>query len=98
MAEIGCLGDVVFTVSPEKILTPRTGISWSSSVKYAEHDRHLKSPALEYTGLDADQLKLPIRLSRSLGVDPMQQIWDLFNYERAGKLLPLTMPLRRLPA
>lgn len=91
MAEIGCLGDVIFTVSYDQILTPGNGTGWNSSAKITEHDRHNYHPALEHTGTDADQMSLPIHLSRYRGVDPMEMIWKLFDYERDGKLLPLTI-------
>lgn len=91
MAEIGCLGDVIFVTSPEKILTPSNDMEWSSSAKWQEHERHLGYPMLEYTGMDPDTIQMEIRLSVSLGVDPMEQISKLFRYEREGTLLPLTI-------
>ena len=91
MAEIGCLGNVIFVVSREKILTPGNGVEWNSGAKWAEHDRHMQSPALEFTGLEADSIVLPIHLSKLLGVDPMKQIWELFDYERNGTPVSLTI-------
>ena len=89
MAEIGCLGDVVFQVSSERVLTPGNGASWTSGAGWTEHQRHLRAPALEFTGLQADGFRLPIRLSRAMGVEPMEMIWTLFDYERAGLAMPL---------
>lgn len=90
MAKVGCLGDVIFTVSREIVLTPGN-IQWNSSANYQTHDRHLMEPALEFTGLDADEISFDIHLSVFLGVSPMEQMTKLFEYERKGTLLPLTI-------
>lgn len=90
MGKIGCLGDVVFTVSHEQVLTVENMV-WKSGVNYQEHDRHLKDPALEYTGMRADEISLDIHLSKHLGVDPLEQIVTLFKYEREGRLLPMVL-------
>lgn len=91
MAEIGYLGDVVFKVGHDYILTPENGIKWSSGAKITEHDRHNTHPAVEFTGIEADKMMLNIHLSAFLGVDPMKMIWKLFDYEREGTLLPLVI-------
>lgn len=88
MAVVGCLGDVVFTVSRKTVMT-LDNIQWNSGSKWEEHARHLKDPALEYTGMEADQMSFDIYMSKNLGVDPMKQIVTLFKYERNGTLLPL---------
>lgn len=90
MAVLGCLGDVIFQTSRDYVLTPYN-MNWKSAAKYAEHARHLQDPKLEFTGLEADEMPLNIRLSRNLGVDPMEQIVILFGYERNGILLPLVL-------
>lgn len=87
---VGCLGDVVFQVSEDTILTI-DNIQWNSGAKWEEHERHLKDPALEYVGMEADEMSFDIYLSKTLGVDPMKQIVTLFTYERNGTLLPLTI-------
>lgn len=91
MAEIGYLGDVVFEVGHERVLTPENGISWDSGANITEHDRHNTHPAVEFTGIEADKMTLKIHLSAFLGVDPMKMIWKLFDYEREGTLLPLVI-------
>lgn len=90
MAVIGCLGDVVFEVSRNSVLTP-DNIQWNSGAKWEAHERHLRDPALEFVGLEADEMSFEIYLSRTLGVDPMKQIVKLFSYERKGTLLPLVI-------
>lgn len=83
MAKVGCFGDVVFSVSRSKA-SVITEMSWGSSAKWATHDRHMQDPELEFMGTDADEIKLKIHLSRFLGVDPMEEMVKLFDYERSG--------------
>ena len=90
MGKIGCLGDVIFSVSNEQVLTIENMV-WKSGANYQEHELHLKDPALEYTGMSADKISFDIHLSKMLGVDPMEQLVKLFQYERSGTLLPLTI-------
>lgn len=90
MATVGCLGDVIFEVSREKIETVNKMV-WSSGAKWESHNRHLKDPMLEYVGMESDEIKLEIHLSAMLGVDPMEEISKLFQYEREGRLLPMVL-------
>lgn len=87
---IGSLGDVVFQVSRDTVMTI-DNIQWNSGAKWEEHQRHLQDPAMEFVGMEADEMSFEIYLSRTLGVDPMEQIVKLFTYERNGTLLPLTI-------
>ena len=45
----------------------------------------------EYTGTDLAKITFDIQLLASLGVDPMSEIWRLFDLERQGVTLPLTI-------
>lgn len=90
MGKIGCLGDVIFSVSNQQVLTIEN-MMWNSSANYQSHDRHLQDPALEFTGTGSDEINFDIHLSTFLGVDPMEQIVKLFQYEREGKLLMLVI-------
>ena len=88
--EIGVLGDIVFQVSEDKIVTP-SNIEWSGSARHAVHNRHLQNALTEFCGRDPDKITLDIYLSSWLNVDPMGAIWQLFRYEREGKPLALTI-------
>jgi phage protein U len=91
MAVIGTLGtDIVFSVSRRQVKT-FDGLVWESSVKYAEHDRHLKDTLLEYTGLDADTITFSVLFSVFLGVDPLQELIKLLNAERQGRVMRLVI-------
>ena len=90
MAIIGCLGDIIFTVSDEMVKT-LTNWSWSGSVRYAVHNRHNYHAMTEFTGIDPDKVTFEIKLDKSLGVNPMEDVVKLWWYERDGEALPLTI-------
>ena len=90
MAIIGCLGDVIFTVSRSVVRT-LDNMTWSGSARYATHERHLTHALTEYTGLDPDKITFDILLSAELGVDPIAEVVKLWNIERSGRAVPLTV-------
>ena len=90
MATIGCLGDVIFTVSRDVVRT-LDNMTWGGSARYAVHDRHLTHALTEYTGLDPDTITFDILLSTELGVDPIAEVVKLWNIERSGLAVPLTV-------
>lgn len=83
MAIIGSLGNTVFIVTSKEVKT-FDNMKWDSSAKYAEHDRHLKDPLLEFTGNDADRITFTMFFSIFLGVDPLWEIGKLLETERKG--------------
>lgn len=90
MGIIGCLGDVVFTVSKEVVRT-LDNMVWSGSARYATHERHLTHALTEFTGLDPDKITFDITFSKELGTDPMDEVVKLWRYEREGIAVPLTI-------
>lgn len=90
MAIVGCLGDVIFTVSRSVVRT-LDNMTWSGSARYATHERHLTHALTEFTGLDPDKITFDILLSAELGVDPIAEVVKLWNIERSGKAVPLTV-------
>lgn len=85
---IGCLGDIVFTVSSEKIET-FTKFKRTSAASFQSHARHLDKPLLEYTGQEADNISFNMRLSAYLGVNPLEEISKLEEHKASGDALPL---------
>lgn len=85
MAVIGTWGDIVFAVSRKEIKT-FTGLKWDSGAKYATHDRHLKAPLLEFTGVDIESMSFSMFFSAFLGVNPMAEITKLLAAERKGEV------------
>ncbi len=90
MAIVGCLGDVIFTVSRSVVRT-LDNMTWSGSARYATHERHLTHALTEFTGLDPDKITFDILLSAELGVDPIAEVVKLWNIERSGRAVPLTV-------
>lgn len=87
---VGALGDIVFSVSSRTLKTISNFV-WSGSARYATHDLHAGNSISEYTGTDLAKITFDIQLLASLGVDPMSEIWRLFDLERQGVTLPLTI-------
>lgn len=90
MAVVGCLGDIVFTVSDQTVRTLENW-KWSGSARYSVHNRHNGNALTEFVGLDPDKITFDMTLLREMGVDPMDDIVKLWNYERTGAVLPLTI-------
>lgn len=90
MGMIGCLGDIVFTVSDEMVLT-LDNMKWSGSARYATHQRHGINALTEFTGIDPDKISFDITLSAELGIDPLTEVVRLWNYERSGQAVPLVV-------
>lgn len=94
MAMIGCLGlppnQVVFEVSTETVRT-FTNYQWSGSARYGVHQRHAGNALTEFTGLDPDQIAFDVTFSAQLGINPMEEIWQLWRFLRNGTTLPLTI-------
>ena len=90
MAIVGCLGDVIFTVSRSVVRT-LDNMTWSGSARYATHERHLTHALTEFTGLDPDEITFDILLSADLGVDPITEVVKLWNIERSARAVPLTV-------
>lgn len=90
MAVVGCLGDIVFTVSDKTVRT-LDNWKWSGSARYAVHQRHMVRPLTEFTGVDPDEITFEMTLLKELGVDPLEEVVRIRWYERNGTALPLTI-------
>lgn len=85
---VGCLGDVVFNVSSNKVET-FSDLKISSSASYSSHKRHCGNEYIEFTGNDADSITLNILLSEILGVNVNKELNTLKKYKKNGSLLKL---------
>lgn len=95
MAMIGYMGrsaddGIQFIVSREVFRTPKD-MKWSGSARYATHERHAAHALTEFTGLDPDSFSFDILLTAELGVDPMEEIVKIWNYERSGEAVGLSI-------
>ena len=90
MAVVGCLGDIIFTVSDQTVRT-LDNWKWSGSARYSVHQRHMGRPLTEFTGLDPDKITFDMTLLAELGVDPLEEVIRIWRYERGGTAVPLTI-------
>lgn len=90
MAVIGCLGDTPFLVSEEVVRT-LDNMVWSGSARYAVHERHGTNALTEFVGINPDGITFDITLSTDLGTDPNDEVVKIWNYERSGQAVPLTI-------
>jgi hypothetical protein len=81
---------VVFQVSRDVVRT-LTDWKWSGSARWSTHERHLTHALTEFTGLDPDQMSFKMLLTAELGVNPMDEIVRIWNYERKGTPVALTI-------
>lgn len=95
MALIGYLGKsaddgILFIVSREVFRTPNN-MTWGGSARYAVHERHATHALTEFTGLDPDNFSFDLTLTKELGVDPMEELVKLWNYERDAEAVGLVI-------
>lgn len=87
---VGCLGDIVFQVS-NGIVETLNNFVWSGSANYQTHQRHLTNALTEFVGLNPDTISFDVVLSAYLGVNPMDEVTKMWQYERNGTALPLIL-------
>ena len=90
MANIGCLGDIAFTVSSEQVETINK-FKWSGAAEYAVHKRHGQNSLTEFVGVEPDTISFELTLSAYLGVKVQQEITKLWRYERSGTALTFVL-------
>lgn len=87
---IGCLGDIIFSVSDSAVKTI-TNYTRSGSARYATHDLHLSKSLLEFTGADPEDLSFDVEMLTSLGVDPDTELAKIANYTESGRTLSFVL-------
>lgn len=87
---VGTLGDIAFEVTSDTIMTV-SNFEWSGSAQWAVHNRHLGHALTEFTGLAPDEISFDIYISAYLGKNPMEELTRIWELERNGTPVPLTM-------
>ena len=90
MAQVGCLGKIIFEVSSSTVKTI-SNVQWAGSARYSTHNRHGTNALTEFTGLDPDAISFDLKLSQFLGTDPMTELSKLWSYERSGEAVGLAI-------
>lgn len=80
---IGSLGDVVFEVGDDKILT-FSGMTYSVGARTTVHNRINGRPLVEYQGPENEEVSFTIKLSAFLGINPRKSMYKLNNMCRNG--------------
>ena len=88
--QVGCLGDIIFSVSDSLVQT-LSNMQWSGSARYATHQRHLKDALTEFCGLEPDKISFDLVLSAFLGVEPQAELNKIWQYERSGEAVSLVI-------
>ena len=87
----GCLahyGSRIFYAGDELYLEAGLPIP---DAEYYEGFHAIEDALTEFTGLDPDKISFDITLSAELGVDPNAEVVKIWNYERNGTAVPLTL-------
>lgn len=87
---VGSLGDIVFSVSADKVET-LSGLKYSESANFSEQKRHNTVSVLEYTGREPVEISFSIVLSYLLGVKVEEELEKIAAYTRDGELLKLVL-------
>ena len=94
--EIGSLGNVVFSVSADKIQTIRD-MTRQGSAGIQVHKRHLDVDLPEFVGTDLEGSTFSIRLSKYLGVsNPKDELDKLISYMQKGTPVYFVMGTERI--
>lgn len=84
VAKIGSYGDVIFEVSPKKILTFNE-LEMKSSAKWEEHSIHRNKAKLEFDGPGLIDLSYSLLLRAEHGTNPMKEIAKLERMKNKGE-------------
>lgn len=88
--QIGFLGMVLFLVSDSTFQTLKD-FEWELSASYQEHERHMKAPTLEFTGINSQKITFTLYLSSYLGAPPMTAFNTLKSYMESGTAIPFKL-------
>ena len=87
---IAALGKYEFEVSTDKVKT-FTDLKFSNSAAYYEHKIIGRKGLIEFTGLNASTASLTINLYAWAGVNPSEEITELYTLMNDHELLAFTL-------
>ena len=87
---IATLGKFEFEVSTDKVKT-FTDLKFSNSAAYSEHKIIGRKGLIEFTGLNASTASLTINLDAWAGVNPSEEITELYTLMNDHELLAFTL-------
>lgn len=90
MATVGTLGDIVFEVSDDKILT-FYDYGRKTSARFSSHEIIGKKPKLEFIGQAIDEISFTIKLSAYKGINPKEQAEKIREMIENGEVVRFIM-------
>ena len=87
---IGYMGEIVFVVSADYMITP-TNYGRESSARWAEHNLLLRKPVSQFGGPGLEKLSFDIILDSDHGIGPEQQLKKLRKMRDTGAVFPLVI-------
>lgn len=87
---IGYMGDIVFVVSPDYMITPMD-YERESAGRWSEHDLLMRKPVSQFGGPGLEKLTFSIILDMVHGVDPQKQLEKLRKMRDSGAVFPLVI-------
>lgn len=85
---IGYMGDVVFTVSSDYLLTP-SEFQRSGESRWTEHDLILRKPVSQFKGPGLEKVTFKIHLRADHNISPDTQLKKLRQMRDTGAVFPL---------
>lgn len=81
---IGSFGEILFEVSQLRVFN-FDDFTRKTSAKYASHDIIGRPPVLEFTGRELEEISLTIKLIRTLGVNPEEEVFKIRDICKRGE-------------
>lgn len=92
---IGVWGDVVFTVSDQKINT-FDAFKRTETARWSKHDIHGQKQKSEFIGLEAGNISFTMHFSAFHGVNPIVELDKFIKYARSGVAHTLIIGTKRV--
>lgn len=88
MAQIGDMGGIPFAVSSFRVLTFRD-YSRSGAPRISTHDLIGRKSTMEFVGKAPEEISMKIKLTSTLGVDPLEMLDKLRQMRDDAEIFPL---------
>jgi Phage P2 GpU len=93
MALVGTFGVLLFEASGMRVHT-FSDLAVSTENRYAQHDVHLETPILEFTGPGLTEVSFAMNFNKEWGSDPIASLLILRAYLKWGFISPLLVGMR----
>lgn len=93
MALVGTFGALIFEASGMRVHT-FSDLTVSTQNRFAQHDVHLETPILEFTGPGLSEVNFKMNFNKQWGSDPVVSILLLKTYLKFGFISPLLVGLQ----